>query len=83
MSKIKVTKVEIDKATIRDHIRKSQEMRNIVEGYGNRIAISAGEGYETKSRMLAEEASVIVYPATKEARQDNFDNNTLFRLIGL
>lgn len=65
-----------------ENLLMSSEVTSVVDKYGNKAAQMAGAGYESKlvvgvdkhgeTRMKA-----FVYPATKEARRDNFQNNTL------
>ena len=47
------------------------------------IAANAGEGYEVaEPHQTGQRVAVNVYAATDEARNDNYDNNTLLRAIG-
>lgn len=47
------------------------------------IAARAGDGYEVaEPHNTGQRMAVNVYAATDEARNDNYDNNTLLKAIG-
>lgn len=80
MSKVKFV---LNNKNVAEQIRKSPEVTELLRQKGADIVASAGEGYTYAEHSYARENAINVYPETREARQDNFDNNTLFRLIGL
>ena len=58
------------------------EMQDLITSYASDVASIAGDGYEAdvivgKNRVVGHIKAV-----TKEARQDNEENNTLLRAIG-
>ena len=75
------TKIDVLRKGV-ESLMMSTEVSSLVDKYGNQAAQMAGTGYESKlvvgvdkrgeTRMKA-----LVYPATKEARRDNYQNNTL------
>lgn len=75
MSKVKV---ELNRAGVRDLMR-GREMTNVLIRYADRISEAAGEGYSTY--VGSNRANVSVRTVTKEAYQDNLENNTLEKVI--
>lgn len=64
---------------------KSEEVRGALDGIAEKIAESAGDGYEVGSaddKVLTTRAIATVYAATPEAKQDNLENNTLLKAAG-
>lgn len=61
---------------------KSQWAADCCKEVGDHVAQTAGEGYETRAHVSDQRAIVNVYAATKEANQDNLDNNTLLKALG-
>lgn len=46
------------------------------------VAAKAGDGYEVAPpHKTGQRVAVNVYPATKEAAKDNYENNTLLRAL--
>lgn len=45
--------------------------------YAQRMQAMAGPGYEVERKEYPERVGAVLYTATKEAYQDNLDNNTL------
>ena len=75
------TKIETLRNGIENFLM-SSEVTSVVDKYGNKAAQMAGTGYESKlvvgvDRRGETRMKALVYPATKDARRDNFQNNTL------
>lgn len=60
---------------------KSGEMADVISGYANKKAQQAGEGYSSAVHAGQNRVYANVYPDTKEARNDNLENNTLEKVI--
>ena len=60
---------------------KSSEMQAALEEAAAKKAAEAGEGYEYSTHIGQKRAYINLYPATKEAAYDNYDNNTLERIM--
>jgi len=70
-------KITLNDAGIRNLLR-STEIRNNVTEKASEIARRCGEGYEAADpHDTGQRTAVNIYPATSQARQDNYDNNTL------
>lgn len=60
------------------NLMKSQEVMSVLKSYGDRMAMACGEGYEADNCTVGgTRARCTVRPVTKEAYQDNLENNTL------
>ena len=79
MSNSNITFV-LNRAGVRELLR-SPQMQNIIREKAEAKAIACGQGYEASVRVGVNRAYANVYPATKEAYQDNLDNNTLEKVI--
>ena len=60
---------------------KSDEMQALLSELASSKAGQAGEGYEYSVKVGQRRAYANIYPASKEAYQDNLDNNTLEKVI--
>ena len=60
---------------------KSDEMQAILEELGSGKASECGAGYGHAVHVGVNRAYCNVYPITKDARQDNLDNNTLEKVV--
>ena len=78
MSKVKF---ELNRAGVRELLR-SQEALNVCRSYASAVRSRAGEGYEVDTYVGRNRANASVYAATYEARQDNYENNTLLKARG-
>ena len=58
------------------------EVRDMVGAEAQRIASAAGSGYGTDVRKVGDRMRGEAYTATKEAMQDNLENNTLLKAAG-
>lgn len=74
-----VVRIELDHAGIKALLN-SNEVRDCIEEKAREIAGRCGSGYAAADpHHTGERIAVNIYPATAEARQDNYDNNTLKR----
>lgn len=76
----KRVKVKLNSDGIRQ-LLKSQEMRTVLEGYGDRVVSNAGAGYSYSTHTTEQRAIVNVYPTTKETAIENAEDNTLLRSL--
>lgn len=60
---------------------KSDEMQALLSELASPKAGQAGGGYEYSVKVGQRRAYANIYPASKEAYQDNLDNNTLEKVI--
>ncbi len=79
MSKVKFV---LNKRGVRE-LLKSPEMQNALGQAGGQVARRAGSGYSysVHNRGAFNRAIAHVYPETEEAREDNYNNNTLLRSL--
>lgn len=61
---------------------KSTEMQQILDTFGRQKAMQAGDGYSSETHVFTKRAVCNVFPDTKEAAHDNYENNTLLKVIG-
>lgn len=78
MSKVKF---ELNRAGVRE-LMQSEEAMSVCRSYAEEIRNRAGEGYEVDTHMGRSRANATVFPATAEARKDNYENNTLLKARG-
>lgn len=71
---------ELNRAGVRE-LLKSPEMQSILADYANDAAEWAGEGYEARYHVGKNRAYANVCAVTAEAKQDNWDNNTLLKSL--
>ena len=64
-----------------NELMKSEEMQNILEETGKRVAKNAGKDYGTRVHLASFVAIANVYPDSKEAAKDNYNNNTLLKAL--
>lgn len=60
---------------------KSAEVSEYCKEVANQVLSRCGEGYATKQYNTPSRVISIVYADTKEAYQDNLDNNTLLKSL--
>lgn len=60
---------------------KSDEMQVLLSELASSKVGQAGGGYEYSVKVGQRRAYANIYPASKEAYQDNLDNNTLEKVI--
>lgn len=63
-------------------LMKSQDMIDILNAFADSIQSTAGDGYESKTVMSGDRAKAFVMAESKEAINDNLENNTLLRALG-
>lgn len=68
---------ELNRQGVRE-LLKSQEMTDVLVGYAGQVASVAGAGYDVHVGSNRVNVSVV----TREAEQDNLDNNTLLKAAG-
>lgn len=70
---------------VRSGVRKllnSQEVSAAVEEIAAQTAQKAGDGYAAAApHKTGQRVAVNVYPATKEAARDNYENDTLLKAV--
>lgn len=74
-------KFELDHAGVRDLLQ-SSEMAQVCESYARDVQARAGAGYEVNTYVGKTRVNASVHAETHEARQDNFNNNTLLKALG-
>ena len=62
---------------------KGPEMQGILGDIGRQRANAAGAGYASDVHVFQKRAAVHIFPASKEAAQDNYENNTLLKVVGV
>ena len=63
-------------------LMKSAEMQGALEEAGQSVASAAGGDYGHRVHVASYVAICNVYPDTKEAAKDNYENNTLEKALG-
>lgn len=63
-------------------LMKSPEMVAILDEAGNAVARNAGTGYSKRTHQASWVAICNVFPNSKEAAKDNYENNTLLKAVG-
>lgn len=63
-------------------LMKSGEMQSILETAGAQKASQAGSGYESEVHVFKKRAVAHLYPGDFESAHDNYENNTLVKVIG-
>lgn len=72
---------ELDLGGLRE-LMNSSEMQSQLQQGAQSVASAAGEGYESAVYVPGVVPIATAYPATPEAMQDNYDNNTLLKALG-
>lgn len=62
---------------------KSPEMQSILGEIGRQKANAAGNGYESEVHVYQKRAAVNIFPTTWESSKDNYENNTLLKVVGV
>ena len=60
---------------------KGAEMQDILKEQAAAVAARCGDGYEYRADLAQKRAVVEIYPATADARRDNYKNNTLEKAL--
>lgn len=64
-----------------NELMKSSEMQAALQSAGDAVARSAGSEYAARVHTASFVAIANVYPNSKEAAKDNYENNTLIKGI--
>lgn len=78
MSKVKV---ELNNAGVIE-LFKSSEVQGWLGSLGAQVANTAGSDYDYDVHTVGGTALVTIFPASKEAAHDNFENNSLLKAVG-
>ncbi len=74
-------KIKLNRAGV-GQLLKSDEMKALVQGFGEEVAARAGEGHAARTHNSGQRMICNVYPTTKETAKDNYENNTLLKALG-
>lgn len=76
--------IDVNDNGIQDMLCDSQ-IQSMVRKIASEKASQAGPGYEYRAYLLPgpRRAAANIYPATYEAVQDNYENNTLIKVVGV
>lgn len=69
---------ELNRKGVREFLQ-SEDMMTTAKKYAGDIKGRCGEGFETGSYVSFDRVHTTVYPATKEARKQNLDDNTILK----
>ena len=64
-----------------NEVMKSPEILQAVEEAGEAVAQAAGPDYTTKSGLINYIAYCNVYPDSKDAAKENFEDNTILKAV--
>lgn len=65
-----------------NELMKSPEMQEVLTAKGAEVASKAGSDYGYRTHVADYVAITNVYPKTPEAAKDNYENNTLLKVLG-
>lgn len=63
-------------------LMRSNEMQDVLAGYGKAVTSRAGEGYEGEAKVYKRRAAYNISATTAKARRDNLKHNTLLKALG-
>ena len=63
-------------------LMKGPEMQAVLQEAGDAVASGAGGDYGTRVHVADYVAIANVFPESKEAAKDNYENNTLLKALG-
>ena len=63
-------------------LMKGPEMQAVLQEAGEAVASGAGDDYGSRVHVADYTAIANVYPDSKEAAKDNYENNTLVKALG-
>ncbi|GEM_PF-1194979 len=75
------TKIKLVQANVSSEILKGEEVKEYCEKVAEGVASKAGTGYETNIFEGRHRINVGVFPATNEAKRDNYRHNTLLKAV--
>ena len=76
-----MVKFVLNRSGVRELLQ-SDEMMAVCRDYAQKVADRAGDGYELDEYVGKNRVNVSIGAVTEEAKQDNYDNNTLLKAIG-
>lgn len=62
---------------------KGPEMQGILADIGRQKASAAGPGYASEVHVFSKRAAVHIFPTDYESSKDNYENNTLIKVVGV
>lgn len=65
------------------YLLKGPEMQGILADIGRQKANAAGAGYESDVHVFQKRAAVHIFPTDYESAKDNYENNTLLKVVGV
>ena len=71
---------ELNKAGV-GQLLKSADMQTVLNSFASASMSALGPGYETDTFVGFDRAHVIIKAVTREAKQDNLDNNSLLKAV--
>lgn len=74
-------KFELNLAGLNE-LMKSSEMQSVLESAAAQAVGNAGGGYDSRVHVASFVAIANIYPTTRQAAKDNYENNTLLRAVG-
>lgn len=75
-----MNKFELNKKGVAD-LMKSSNMQSILKGHASNIKGRAGAGYEQDIYVGKNRANAHVWADSRQAKEDNLDNNTLLKSV--
>ena len=73
-------KIELNSAGF-TALLKGAEVEQMVGGHAARVAANAGPSYESDTKQMPTRVIASAFTGTKEAMQDQMENNTLLRAL--
>lgn len=65
-----------------DRLRKSDEMKDVIESKTDKILSNLGDGYDKQLHYRSTRLYTTVMAITPEAKRENLKNNTLMKALG-
>lgn len=62
---------------------KGAEMQSILSDLASSKASAAGAGYQAEVHVFSKRAVANIYPTDFKSAQDNYNNNTLLKVVGV
>ena len=78
--KFKVIRVDLNRSGVRSLLQ-GDAMQGIVGAHAKDKAKEAGAGYDSEVHMGQNRCYANIFPDSKEAAADNYENNTLEKVI--
>ena len=66
-----------------NELMKSSEMQSVLEAAGKAVANNAGSDYGVRVHNASYVAIANVYPNSKKAAKENYEDNTLLKALGV